>query len=240
MVRQRWPLFYATSFETDENPISEGGRWQSGLAVTGAWSDLQVSGGRCYGTQTGPVSPPYDDSCGYVLPPSGMIWHPDQEVEAQVSIVTRSGWSGFHEHLLLLRGAMASNSNRCIECLFPATGTHPLELVQWKGPLGVNGGGAFAGNPDTFCKFTEETDWPGTEDGDWIKARIDGARVRMWHRTDAGEYGNPYVDYLIGTDAVHTGTPAALFANGNPGIGHWKNGNGNLSDHGFHQVRIAA
>lgn len=228
---------YATQFSIAENPISEGARWANGLAVGADWSDIQVVGGKAYGTQSGPVSPPYDDSCAYLLPPAGRTWPRDQEIEAQVGIdesARTSTWTGFHEHLLLLRGSLASGDNKCIEALFPATGSHPLEMVQWKGPLGANGGGAFAGNPNTFCKLAEQASWPGTNDGDWIKASIVGNRVRMWHKTaSASSYGNPYLDFLIGTDAVHTGTLGPLLAVGNPGFGHWKNGNGNLSDHWF-------
>lgn len=227
---------FATSFrDGDENPISEGGLWQSGLAITGAWSDMQVAGGWCYGTQSGPVSPPYDDSCAFWIPPSGRQWV-DMEVEAQIGIATRSGWTGFHEHLLLLRGRLAANSNICIECLFPATAVK-LELVQWKGPLGTNSGGA-SGNPDSLCVLAEQATWPGTEDGHWIKASIVGSRVRMWHKTaSASSYGNPYIDFTVGTDTPLINSADPVLSSGYPGIGHWKNGNGNLSDHYFRSFR---
>lgn len=222
---------YETTFSSTENPISEGGRWISGLAIGLGWSDIETSGGRAYGTQSGAVSPPYDDSCAFLKPAAGTLWSADQEIEAQVSVSTRSGWTGFHEVELLLRGTLLSNWNTCYECLFPCTASTKLELVLWKGPLGENSGGA-GGNPNTFTVLAEQSTWPGLEDTDWVKAAIVGTTITMSHRTNAGSY-TAYISYDTSGDSVK-------LSSGWPGIGHWKNGNGNLSDHGFHFLRVRA
>lgn len=237
-MAKRWfrgPSFYETTFDATENPISEGGRWLSGLQDGGFWSDIRTSAGLgAYGTQTGAVSPPYDDSCAYLLPEAGRVWRANQTVEAQVFVTTRSGWTGFHECLLLLRGTLSEDFNQCYECLFPATpSTWNLhELVIWKGPPGENPGGA-GGNPDTFTVLDSTTDWAGLNDGDWIKASIIGTVIRTYHRTDSGSYGDPIVTYDTAGDALK-------IARGNPGFGHWKNGAGNLQDHGFRRWRCWA
>lgn len=231
------PQSFFTTFGTTEDPISESGRFLSGARDSTFWSDIAVTSGLgAYGTQSGAISPPYDDSCAYALENSGYEWSPDQVIEAQVYITTRSGWTGFHEHLLLGRGRMSTNFNRCYEALFPATGTHPLELVEWKGPPAENSG-VFDGNPDTFAKFAEQSDWPGLSDGDWIKFTLIGTMLRMYHRTDAGSYGNPYIEYDASSLTVIAGGAAELIYSGLPGFGHWKNGNGNLNDHGFISFR---
>lgn len=230
--------FYVTNFDATENPISESSRWVNGLATGLDWSDMQTSGGRCYGTQTGAVSPPYDDSCAYLLPETGKHWSADQEIEAQVSITTRSGWTGFHEVELLLRGTLRANYNACYECLFPCTASTKLELVQWKGPFGSNASGA-TGNPDSFSVLAEQATWPGLQDGDWIKATIVGTVITMQHRTNSGSYTTYITHDTAGLTKVAGGDPY-LLTHGMPGIGHWKNGNGNLSDHGITYLRIKA
>lgn len=203
---------YQTTFSATANPISEGGRWITGLASGKDWSDVQVSGGIACGTQTGPVGPPYDDSIALWVPSNGAPWT-DTQVEAQVVIPDRSAWPGstYHEIELLLRGNINANNATFYECLFSVNaGTTYREIVRWNGPLATtaDGGGAFTQLTGAQFDLT-------INDGDWIKATIIGTVITMYIGSTRSSYtqlGNSY----------DTAADSPKYASGFPGLGLWR------------------
>ncbi len=196
---------YSTTFDTTENPLSQSSAWLNGLRDGRDWSDMQSSGGIACGTQTGPVAPPYDDSIALWTPPNGVPWT-DMQIEAQVVIPDRSGWTGNHEVELLLRGSMASGVSTFYECEFSVNaGTTYQGIVRWNGAL------------SNFTPLTDNQGSYSISDGDWIKATIIGTVIRMYKGATRSSYveltGSPY-------DTV-SDTPK--YASGFPGIGHWRN-----------------
>src|ERR1700741_2973288 len=76
---------YSTNFDETENPISEGGKWQSGAAIGLDWKDVRTSGGIAFGTQTG--NDRYLDSTALLTG----TWDPNQSVSGVVHTVNQSG-----------------------------------------------------------------------------------------------------------------------------------------------------
>ena len=114
---------YSTTFDTTENPISEGGRWSN---KGQNWTFVQTASGIAYGTNG--AADTYDDSYAYL---SG--FGANQQAEAVVyRSPTLSG--NPHEVELLLRWADSPGTARGYECGFSHLGT--AVIVRWNGPFG--------------------------------------------------------------------------------------------------------
>lgn len=149
---------YSTTFDGDEDPLSEGGKWiNNGLD----WTRIRKHGGIACGTQTGTNQGArrYDDSYSHL---SG--FPPDQEAWAQVHI-TKPDPSCHQELEILLRWSSSAHNTTGYECFARCVndGSSYLQVVRWEGPLG---------------KFTYLADKRGADyglkDGDTLKASIVG------------------------------------------------------------------
>jgi len=122
---------YSTTFDGDENPLSEGGKWiNNGLD----WTKICKHGGIAYGTQTGTNKGiyRYDDSYAHL---SG--FPPDQEAWAQVQIAKPD--PSCHQELeILLRWTSSAHSTTGYECFARCLNDDSsyLQIVRWEGPLG--------------------------------------------------------------------------------------------------------
>lgn len=220
MLVRRDHEYFTTFGVGTENPIAEGGRWQGGLQTCLDWTDIQTSGRTAYGTQTGSVGPPYNDSTAFYLPPNKQQWA-DMEVEAQLgTIANRGSWTGFHEVELLLRAQIGPNTIKMYEVLFSAqAGPTYVEIVKWNGPVGVVAGGGGA-----FTSLAIDSAWGGMNSNDWIKATVIGSVIRAWHRPSTGGAYTNILTYDTASDVVK-------YTMGFAGHGSWKNGTSNLNDY---------
>jgi hypothetical protein len=219
---------YSTTFSATENPISESGRWVGGATLGVDWNDFQTSSNHAYGKQTQSV-PPYRDSTGLYIPPSGLT-SADMEVEAQIYIdeTARASWSGFHELELLLRAQQSAASTKVYEVLFSCiSGTTYCQIMRWPGPVGTQ--------LSDFKELKLNNAFGPMSNGDWIKATIIGNTINGYWRTNAGSYGAPVITANVVTDAGD----AILYNKGYAGMGHWKNGTSNLFDYAFVSWRMA-
>jgi len=155
---------YSTTFDGDESPLSEGGKWvNNGLD----WTKIKKTRGLAYGTQTGIHKGiyQYDDSYAHLAG-----FPPDQEAWAQVQIAKPD--PSCHQELeILLRWTSSPHSTTGYECFARCVsdGSSYLQVVRWEGPLG---------------KFTYLADKRGVnyglKDGDILKASIVGNVITVF------------------------------------------------------------
>ena len=189
---------YTTRFEGQENPLSEGRKWQNaGLD----WTHVAKNHGLAFGTQTGTniLARQYDDSYAHL---SG--FPADQEAWGQAYIAEPD--SSCHQVLeILLRWTSAPHRTTGYECFARCltNGASYVQIVRWEGPLG---------------KFTYLADLRGTnyglKNGDILKASIIGNVIRVSI--------NGVEKARVTDDTYQTGNPGIglfLHANGKRGFG---------------------
>jgi hypothetical protein len=115
---------YSTNFSTQEDPISEGGRWRR---ANNQWTNVRTVGGVAFGTNG--VTNTYDDSYALL---SG--FGADQSADAVVYRDPNLVPGRTHEVELLLRFSDDSGNARGYECLFNHQGGY--DIVRWNGPQG--------------------------------------------------------------------------------------------------------
>lgn len=200
---------YGTSFSLTENPISEGGRWQGGLTVAEDWCDIETSGGRAFGTQSGTIGPPYNDSVAILQPPAGKSWGADQTVMGRVFITSRSGWNSFKEVECILRATISAGNLYLYECLFSVVaGTTYVQIMRWNGPVGQS--------LDDFEEIAVKSDFAGLSDGTYVRGRIIGTTIDASTSPDG-------VNWTVqcSGDIVTDASDGISYATGSPGIGFW-------------------
>jgi len=183
---------YTTTFDGDENPLSESGKWlHNGLD----WAKIRKSGGIAYGTQTGTNTgiQKYDDSYAHL---SG--FPPDQEAWGEVHIAKPD--SSCHQELeILLRWTSSAHSTTGYECFARCVNDRSsyLQIVRWEGPLG---------------KFTYLADKRGADyglkNGDTLKASIVGNVITVYVngvekaqvKDDTHKTGNPGIGTFLQCD----------------------------------------
>jgi hypothetical protein len=182
-------LTYSTTFDGDENPLSEGGKWaHNGLD----WAKIRKKGGLAYGTQSGTHTgiQKYDDSYAHL---SG--FPPDQEAWGKVHIAKPNARC-FQEVEILLRWTSAAHSTTGYECFARCVSDSSsyLQVVRWEGPLG---------------KFTYLADKRGAEyglkDGDTLKASVVGNVITVYVngvekarvKDDTHKTGNPGIGLFL-------------------------------------------
>lgn len=119
------PAFYSTTFPTNENPLSEGGRWTDGGPF--GWNNMQVVAGNAVGTTHTPST--YQDnlailsgfSSNYYI--EGVIWRAPGYNPAQP-----------HEIELVVRFGFSSGVARGYEVLVNSAGDS--DIVRWNGAVG--------------------------------------------------------------------------------------------------------
>lgn len=115
---------YATSFPSNENPISEGGRWHnSGLD----WTAVATTNGVAHSTQTGNS---YDDSYAFLAGFSA-------NHQAQGTIFKANGYNPgtTHEIEILLRCSDSPHNISYYECNLEHDGAY-AQIVKLVGPIG--------------------------------------------------------------------------------------------------------
>jgi len=155
------PDSYSTTFDLNENPLSEGGKW---LHTDSTLTVCKTVGGRAFGTQSGNGS--YDDSNAYLTG-----YGNDHEVEGTV-------W---------LDPALSGSGHREVEILLRWTDTGPLRSTAY-GPTRANGyeiNVNHAGNYMQLGRFkgallTQVDNFAVPKTGDRFRARIEGQRIRVW------------------------------------------------------------
>ena len=230
------PESYSTAFPLTENPIVEDGLWLLGAREGVDWSDFRTETNFAYGTQSagshGNGQPGgYNDSVALRLPRVGKVWTPNQDVRGRVKIVSRSGWTGFHECQLLLRGTMHANWLTVYEAIFSVVGgTTYYQLVRFNGPLALT-------NSDGGWTSLKNVSATGVEDGTYCRATAVGTVLTMYTSANGVDWTsvNSY-DTTTGNDGQAGGTPDSVqYSYGLPGMMHWTNGSGNPNTYGWSQ-----
>ncbi len=183
---------YSTTFEGEENPLSERGKWSNnGLD----WTKIRKTHGLAYGTQTGTNKGiyRYDDSYAHLAG-----FPPDQEAWGQVRIA-KPDPSCHQEVEILLRWSSSAHRTTGYECFARCVndGSSYLQIVRWEGPLG---------------KFTYLADKRGAnyglKDGDILKASIVGNVITVFVngvekaqvKDDTHKTGNPGIGTFLSCD----------------------------------------
>ena len=157
---------YSTSFDTTENPLSEGGRWITGKAVGLDWNNPLTESGVVHASvRSGASGNRYDDSIAHVSN-SFVDFKPDQHAQATVYRAPGYAPTGSkHEVELLLRFEITAHNARGYEVLWGWDGD--FAIVRWNGPLG---------NYTTlYSTFLEQL-----VDGDVVRAEISGSVIKVY------------------------------------------------------------
>lgn len=150
---------FTTNFPLTQNPISQGGIWDNGLAVGLDWTDCQTASGLLGATSIELSPPPFNDSIA-CLKTSFRVFSSRQFVQGVIH--RASGYTLGHEALLLLRFAISANVARGYEIYWSTNGG--INLVLWSGP--ING----------FTPLATAT--PGlAANGDIVRAEADGSQI---------------------------------------------------------------
>jgi hypothetical protein len=153
------PGTYYTDFSgSDENPLSEGGKWGKAANV---WQDVRRVGGVAKPVAYTEI---YDDAYSLLQMPT------PNDVEV-IATLFRNG-STFAEYELMLRASDSPTTAAGYECLCNTDGG--IQLMRWNGPLGQ------------FTEVTTAVDAsPGAmADGHQLRATIEGSVIQFFHRPD--------------------------------------------------------
>jgi acetyl esterase/lipase len=180
---------YTTTFDGDENPLSEGGKWiNNGLD----WTTIRKNGGIAYGTQAGVNKGiyVYDDSYAHL---SG--FPPDQEAWGEVNIAKPDS-SCYQELEILLRWTSSAHSTTGYECFARCISGESsyVNIVRWDGPLGKF----------TYLARKSGPDY-GLKNGDTLKASIIGNVITVYingvekarAKDDTHKTGNPGIGVFL-------------------------------------------
>jgi hypothetical protein len=224
---------YATDFQLEEHPISEGGAWQHHGVP---WAVVRTFIRRAVGTQTGDGG--FDDAYAYLS-----SFGPNQTAQATLwkdqtigndsitcKIWRRLVWRrlrghycdspGTHEVELLLRWSDSANSARGYECNLAWDGKY-AEIVRWNGPFG------------DFTYITQQRTFNAgimpPSNGDIFKATITGSTINVYLNKNDGK----------GDQLIVTGTDPT-FADGGPGIGFFIQGRVDPTMFGFASFKASS
>ena len=152
---------FTTTFATNGNPISEGGKWANGLADGIDWTDCQVITNILSATSAEVTTPPFNDSIAH-LKTSFRTFTPNQF--AQGTVHRTAGYTTGHEIELLLRFSITSHSASGYEVYWSTNGG--INIVRWNGLIN-----------DFVTKTTAS---PGlANDGDIVRAEIVGSNITV-------------------------------------------------------------
>ncbi len=190
-----WANSYHTTFPLTENPISENGHWINGGSVGLDWTNVQTTGGmpgEAFGTQTGAMAPPYNDSTAVLTGTWGSA-----QIACGTAVVSNPTDSNNQEVELRLNTTITAHSITGYEFDWRTTNDSDsyFVIVRWNGPLNdftplqtFNGSPYGVQNGDVLCA----TSAGGT---------LSGYRIRN------------NITTLLGTATDNT------YTNGSPGIG---------------------
>lgn len=123
---------YVTKLSLTENPISEDGNWVNCRTVGFDWSDVSMTPGLAFGSQSG--SNGYDDSTVLLKG----IWSPNQSVTATIHSLNQNGGDVYEEVEIRLRSSLSAHSCTGYEILYRClkNSSFYVQIVRWNGPLG--------------------------------------------------------------------------------------------------------
>lgn len=225
--------YSSESFPLTENPVFQNGIWVLGGADGLDRNNMQTTGGRICGTQSG-NSGLYDDSLAILGRMGG--WSPDTFVKTRVHSVNQQTGSCFCELEHLHRFTITANQCKGYEVNFRANhdGSQYIGIVIWLGPLGIVGNQSSI--DAAFAQIGSNDTGPGIFDGDDLltTCQTRSAGVVITAFIDHHD-GNGFVQASQRTDTAFT------YLNGNPGVGHWLHLNGatgvSVTDYSFDSVR---
>ena len=153
---------YVTTFDTNEYPLSEGGKWKK---TSNVWTYMNVVNGVAFPSNG--VTGGYDDSYAYLAQSFGNNYEIEGIVWRDPALASDAG----NEIAFLLRTSDDSNNIRAYEVLYQAYGG--LQIIRWDGPYGGY----------TVLPTTQPSGWQqGTalKTGDVLKASVIGNVVTMY------------------------------------------------------------
>jgi hypothetical protein len=174
---------YTTTFQGEENPLSEGGKWSnSGLD----WTNIRKGGGIAYSTQSGTETGKFKFKDSYAIL-SGFA--PDQEAWGKV-VIKKPTSAYIQEVEILLRFTSTAHKTTGYECFARCVDSRSsyVEIVRWDGPVG---------------KFTYlarmHGEGFGLKHGDTLKASVIGNVITV--------YVNGVQKAQVTDDTFKTGNP---------------------------------
>lgn len=208
---------FITNFSTVENPVSEGGKWDTGLGTGLKWTNPEVT---VHGAVASTVPTPnrYDD-CIAVLKKSFRVFVPNQFVQTVVYKVSGyTGNGGKHEVEMWVRGGITPNNAIGYECsmgTLTSFGTYAF-CTRWDGAENTfttlidpaNGMGSYTNAPTAIA------------DGDVLRVEIVGNTIT---------YKQNGITIFTVTDTTYT--------SGNPGMGMWAVDGAIIGNLGFKSLR---
>jgi hypothetical protein len=219
---------YRTSFDLDEDPISEGGMWLNGKKDGIDWADVITKNGLAYGALTRMTATERRVEQGNLDPSSGEGAAPEGDYDDPTAVLT-GAWGKnqhakgsvvsknptdeyFQEVEIRLRSAIKPHLCTGYEVFFRCLKTESgyAEIVRWNGKVG----------DFTSLKKLVGPEY-GVKGGDVVEATIRGNHIQGFING---------IEVISATDD--------LFTNGSPGIGfNFFVGNTNV-DHGFAHFEV--
>ena len=219
---------YRTSFDLDEDPISEGGMWLNGKKDGIDWADVITKNGVAYGALTRMNAAERRVEQGNLDPSSGEGAAPEGDYDDPTAVLT-GAWGKnqhakcsvvsknptdeyFQEVEIRLRSAIKPHLCTGYEVFFRCLKTESgyAEIVRWNGKVG----------DFTSLKKLVGPQY-GVKGGDVVEATIRGNQIQ---------------GFINGTEVISATDD--LFTNGSPGIGfNFFVGNTNV-DHGFTHFEV--
>jgi hypothetical protein len=219
---------YRTSFDLDEDPISEGGMWLNGKKDGIDWADVITKNGVAHGALTRMTSAERRVEQGNLDPSSGEEAAPEGDYDDPTAVLT-GAWGKnqhakgsvvskkptdeyFQEVEIRLRSAIKPHLCTGYEVFFRCLKTESgyAEIVRWNGKVG----------DFTSLKKLVGPQY-GVKGGDVVEATIRGNQIQ---------------GFINGMEVISATDD--LFTNGSPGIGfNFFVGNTNV-DHGFAHFEV--
>lgn len=205
------PRFYTTDFNLTENPLSEGGAWESNGSL---WTPIATSNGFAKTTQDGtgtPSSNVYNDSVQNIAG----SWPSDHRVVITLHRENNPGSGGLEIEALLRWKVESSTSTRGYECLINWNlNIYGPEIVRWNGPYG---------SPSGFT-YIAQLGWTDivVQDGDVWDCKIVGNDITVALFRSGSLVRSATRDIRFDKD----GAALTPWTDGKPGLGLFRNNHG--------------
>ena len=180
---------YFTTFPTDENPLSEGGRWRVGSSASNNYQNPRTLSGDCFGANT---SSGFDDCLAHV---QGMQIPNNHRID--VTIRKTAGYTPPDSHEVGIYGRMVIGSQfvRGYEILI-AFSPGAFQVIKWLGVATTF--------PENFTILSTSGNPPAVDDGDVFRVDFIGNVITC------------YRNGVLFNTTTDTDSP---WLDGNPGMG---------------------
>lgn len=208
---------YTTVFPVNESSLSENGLWRQADPVNQQFA--QTISGVAFGKlAASPTPPPYNDANAYMVG-----FGNDHEVEAVIYKDAGATSTPNTEVELLLRW----NEGPLRTTAFGSSKADGYEIN-----INQNGDYLILGRYLESPELTRAATPPAVNDGDTIRARIEGQRIRVWYTVKSTGVETLQIDY--------TDNAAGARLSGHPGIGFYADNGGSVTQLGFKKVTLRA